>query len=228
MFENTPLLKNELIFLDDGNDMDIFSNAKSEMYVLVIEKELFFSTFDNYFSKSVKDVLKNKHFCIEEDKILSFAQKLCDWMNYLESKEFLELNDKPYNDIESEIITNILSYIKFETREKQRNKFQVKKVRDILHESICDKVSISTIIDELDIGQRQLYNSFKLNYGLTPKKYLQNLRLNAVRKELLLADPKNTTISDIAYKYGFTHMSHFTSEYKKMFKVLPSKHLQKN
>jgi len=54
------------------------------------------------------------------------------------------------------------------------------------------------------------------------------LRLNAVRKELQLADPTDTNISDIAFKYGFTHMSYFANEYKKMFSALPSQDLQKN
>ena len=69
VFEDSPLRKNELIFLDDGQDMDIFSNAKSEVYILVIKKELFFSAFYNYFSKTVLEVVQKKHFIVEEDQI---------------------------------------------------------------------------------------------------------------------------------------------------------------
>ncbi len=228
IFENSRLEDNELIFLDDGEDMDIFSNNLSEMFIVVIEKELFFSSFYTYFDKSLKDVLKNKHLIIEKEKIKTFAQELKSWMEYLQSKKFLKMQDKPYSDIELNLLRDIFKSIDFETRAKERSKFQVKKVRDLLHESISEKISITDIMKEVDISERQLYNSFKSNYGVTPKKYLQHLRLNAARKELLLADPKDISISDIAFKYGFSHMSYFTSEYKKMFFTLPSQDLQKN
>ena len=61
---------------------------------------------------------------------------------------------------------------------------------------------------------------------MTPKKFLQQLRLNAIKKELLASTTKNTIISDIAFKYKFLHMSHFTSEYKKLFGQTPSSTLE--
>ena len=70
-----------------------------------------------------------------------------------------------------------------------------------------------------------MHQSFKTDYGITPKKYLQNLRLNAIHKELFLAYPKAVTIIDLAQKYNFFHMGHFSQEYKKIFGQTPSQTL---
>ncbi|MEA3455072.1 MAG: helix-turn-helix domain-containing protein, partial [Campylobacterota bacterium] len=80
---------------------------------------------------------------------------------------------------------------------------------------------------ELGISQRQMERLFKANYGITPKRYLLNLRLNAARKELLLSPPTNSTISAIALKYNFFDLNHFSKAYKLMFHELPSQTLHK-
>lgn len=61
---------------------------------------------------------------------------------------------------------------------------------------------------------------------MTPKKYLQQLRFNAIKKELVFADPNFCTVSQIANKYNFFHMGHFSTEYKKLFGKTPSQTLE--
>ena len=226
-FKNSQLSSNELIYIDDGEEMDILSHSKSGMFVVVIEKELFQKAFQDYFKKSITEVLKENRFVIDRDKRASFVQGLSAWIEYLQGETFRLSVTKDYDTIESEIMRHVFSDIVFEDRHKERVKFQVERARDLLHESISKKVTIEQLVQELDISERQLHDAFKLNYGFTPKKYLHNLRLNAVRRELMLADPQSMNISNIAFKYGFTHMSHFSQEYKKMFEETPTETFQK-
>ena len=226
-FENSHLHSNELIFIGDGKEMDIISHTKSEMYVMVIEKKLFFNVFHNYFGQSLKEIVENRRFLIQADKAAYFTQGLLRWMKYIQSQSFQLTLLKDYNKIELAIIKHIFDCIVFEVRSKERMKFQVSKVRDLLHENVNKKVTIDQLVEQLDISERQLHDTFKVNYGFSPKKYLQNLRLNAIRKELLSVNPGSMHISEIAFKYGFSHMSHFSSEYKKMFFELPSETFQK-
>jgi len=226
-FKNKQLLSSELVYIDDGEEMDILSHSKSGMFVVVIEKKLFQTAFQNYFKKSITEVLKENRFIIDREKRASFVQGLSGWIEYLQSELFRSSVTKAYDTIESEMLSHIFSAIVFEDRRKERVKFQVERARDLLHESISKKVTIEQLVQELDISERQLHDAFKLNYGFTPKKYLHNLRLNAVRRELLVADPQSMNISNIAFKYGFTHMSHFSQEYKRMFEETPTETFQK-
>lgn len=100
-------------------------------------------------------------------------------------------------------------------------------VRDFLDQNIHEDIDISMLTKEFDISESQLHHAFKSNYGISPKKYLQMLRLNSVRKELLLADPKHDTVIEIAMKYNFLSMNHFSEEYKKIFGQTPSQTLGK-
>lgn len=226
VFQNSRLSSQELIVMCDGNEMDLISNTKSDMFTIVTEKELFHSAFHNYFTKTLEESLKNKRLIIKTDQLTYLTHGLSNWINYLQSKAFRETN-KPCHEIESEILSHVFNSIVFENKDKKREKFKPVRARDLLHESVAEKISIIQIVKELDISERQLHESFKSTYGISPKKYLQNLRLNSVKNELFLADPHAQTVSDIAFKYWFTHMSHFTHEYKKMFGELPSETLHK-
>ncbi len=112
--------------------------------------------------------------------------------------------------------------------EKSRKKFQTKRIRDLLHENISQEIDISVLTNELNISESQLHYAFKKEYGITPKKYLQQLRFNTIKKELITANPNSVTITDIAYKYNFLYMSHFITEYKKIFGQTPSQTLNNN
>ena len=227
VFENELLSENELIYVADGETMDILSHTKSSMFVVIVEKELFFNTFYSYFSKNAEEMIKDKKFLIDKEKTAYFVKGLNSWMHYLKSETFQSILIKEYTSIELDILKHLLSCIVFESRPVKRSKFQAKRVRDLLHESLTEKVTIEELIKELDISERQLHDAFKSNYGLTPKQYLKNLRLNAIKKELLAADPNSVNISNIVYKYGFTHMSHFSQHYKMMFKETATETFQK-
>ena len=110
---------------------------------------------------------------------------------------------------------------------KKRKKFQIKIVRDLLRKNIKKPIDMDMITNEVNIRRSQLYNAFQKEYGITPKKYLNQLRLNAIKKELLLSDPKSVTVSGIAKKYHFRHMGHFAAGYKQLFGETPSQTLHR-
>ena len=86
---------------------------------------------------------------------------------------------------------------------KLRQKFQIKKARDVLHQSIDEPMNFTELTKELGISERILHHAFKANYGMTPKKYLLALRMHKIQEELLLVDPGTTTISAVIEKHHF-------------------------
>ncbi|OSZ65757.1 helix-turn-helix domain-containing protein [Hydrogenophaga sp. IBVHS2] len=74
---------------------------------------------------------------------------------------------------------------------------------------------------QLHVTRRTLQNCFQDVLGMSPAHYLRTVRLNAVRRELCDATP-HTTIADIAARWGFWHMGHFSQEYKALFGETPS------
>lgn len=75
--------------------------------------------------------------------------------------------------------------------------------------------------------ERTLERAFLEYFGIGPKSYLLALRLNRVRRALLAADPRCTTVENIAVRWGFWHMSQFARDYRKLFDELPSTTLKR-
>ncbi len=130
--------------------------------------------------------------------------------------------EQRYEAVELEVLNFIYGYVEVEEKTAKREKFDIVKVREYLEKSIRAPLNITKMSLELNISERQLHNAFKENYGVTPKRYLQDIRLNAINQELMTADCETVVISKIAFKYSFTHMSHFINEYKKLFGKRPS------
>lgn len=91
-----------------------------------------------------------------------------------------------------------------------------------------DKVcSVSDLCRITGVSQRTLEYAFSERYGISPKRYLRESRLNAVHKILTKASPGETKVTDVANLYGFWHMGQFAADYKRLFGRLPSEVLKK-
>ena len=97
------------------------------------------------------------------------------------------------------------------------HRYIVSRVRDLT-------LSIGEICIELRISRRTLNHAFSRVLGITPVEYMRNLRLHRVRSELQ-SSPYETTIANIAAKWGFWHMSLFSRYYRELFGESPSETL---
>jgi AraC-like DNA-binding protein len=76
------------------------------------------------------------------------------------------------------------------------------------------------------VSIRSLQESFQRYIGMPPMTYLRHLRLAHVHEHLRQADPALHTVTEIAYRYGFTHMGRFAAEYRARYGVPPRETLR--
>jgi len=221
-FQNKSISPNEIIMLTKGDEINILTSGIIDIQTIVIEEQLFYKTLYTFFGDIPRASLENKRLTIHPDKIRLFHNTVSRWRNYLANELPKQTLTPNYAKIESKILQEFFGSLVFISLTKKREKFQTKTVRDLLHEKITQDINISALTHGLHISESQLHHAFKSDYGITPKKYLQNLRLNAIHKELSLAHPRTVTIIDIAQKYNFFHMGHFSQEYRKLFGQTPS------
>ena len=98
----------------------------------------------------------------------------------------------------------------------------LKRVEDYLEEFPHAPHTVRDICRGASVSERTLEYAFHERFGMPPKSYLQALRLNGVRRELKNADPISTTVTDLATRWGFWHMSQFAVDYRRFFGELPS------
>lgn len=82
---------------------------------------------------------------------------------------------------------------------------------------------IEELCSRLRTSRRTLQNSFNQVTGTKPVVYLRNMRLNAVRRQLMSTSPAELSVSSAAMDAGFDHLGHFAGKYKALFGEPPSR-----
>jgi AraC family ethanolamine operon transcriptional activator len=72
------------------------------------------------------------------------------------------------------------------------------------------------------VSRRTLQYSFQEVLGINPVRFLRAMRLNGVRRDLKSGSRPAASVQDIAARWGFWHLGHFVTDYKRMFGELPS------
>jgi len=83
------------------------------------------------------------------------------------------------------------------------------------------------LANAVGVSQRTLNYAFRTVLNTTPYSYLQIQRLNAAHRELAVADPGESTVTNVALKWGFGHAGRFSSLYSKFFDEMPSETLSR-
>src|SRR5262245_23999089 len=101
----------------------------------------------------------------------------------------------------------------------------VRRAIDYMEAHLDEAISVADLVRETGVAGRTLFMHFKTFKGVSPMRYLRNARLRQVRQALLRAEP-GASIADIAVGAGFTHISHFSVEYRRRFGETPSQTLR--
>ena len=86
--------------------------------------------------------------------------------------------------------------------------------------------TIEEVCRAAETSRRTLNYAFSERFDVTPKQYLLAVRMQRVRRDLVLAAPANK-VSEIAANWGFWHMGKFAADYRRQFGELPSQTLKR-
>jgi AraC-like DNA-binding protein len=76
-------------------------------------------------------------------------------------------------------------------------------------------------------SRRAVQHAFRRHLDMTPTAYLRRVRLDQAHRELLTADPADgLTVTEVAYRWGFSSPSRFTAYYRAMYGATPSQTLR--
>ncbi len=86
---------------------------------------------------------------------------------------------------------------------------------------LAHRVSIEALCRRIGVSRRNLFYAFDEVLGLSPSRYRQTLRLNAVRRAIKARSHGAVPIAEIAWTAGFAHPSRFAAEYRRLFGERP-------
>ena len=112
-------------------------------------------------------------------------------------------------------------------RGKTSHSLIIKRSIEFLKANSYRPVHITDLCTALDVRMRTLYYAFQEFCGISPINFLRLLRFTKARKDLLDADPKRTSVTDVAARWHFWHFGRFSVEYKNLYGESPSATLGK-
>ncbi|MFJ6783360.1 AraC family transcriptional regulator [Streptomyces yangpuensis] len=104
----------------------------------------------------------------------------------------------------------------------------VRRARDFCSEHAHEAISAADMARAAGVSVRSLREGFRRYLDTTPSAYLRGVRLGLVRRDLLAADDGRAghNVTDVALRWGFTHLGRFTGHYRAAYGETPSQTLR--
>lgn len=167
--------------------------------------------------------------CLTDPYALAcYAQGINNIINIIGARPTILTSDTAQRMIGDDILRLIFDVLKTKTTfitppTSQSTRLKgVRRVIDYLHSYASEVPTIPDLCNIASLSERNLQYGFKEYLGVTPIRYLRLIRLNGVRKDLVLSPPKKRKIVDIALDWGFIELGRFSGEYRQLFQELPS------
>jgi AraC-like DNA-binding protein len=104
----------------------------------------------------------------------------------------------------------------------------VKRVEQYIEEHAHEPISVGDLAEYAGVSSRSLFSGFRRFRNISPMHYLKEVRLRRVHDELLQAQASSGTVTAVAFRWGFSHLGHFTTDYKRRFGETPSETLMRS
>ncbi len=98
--------------------------------------------------------------------------------------------------------------------------YYVKRTEEYIRSHAHEALTIEQLAEYAGVSVRTLFAGFREFCGTSPMAYLRDLRLEKVHAEL--SSQQHSSITEVAYRWGFAHLGRFAQEYKRRYGVSPS------
>lgn len=98
----------------------------------------------------------------------------------------------------------------------------VKRVEEYIDAHADEPLTISDLAAHAGVSTSALFAGFREYRSTSPIAYLKGVRMRRARDELKSTSPSRSTVTNVAMRWGFTHLGRFAAEYKRWFGESPS------
>jgi AraC family transcriptional regulator, ethanolamine operon transcriptional activator len=227
-FQGTILDENQIVLLKPGQEFELSAMGKSRLLVIVVEQALLSShTQTKWGDASIVTDSRDRLFVEHPSNRNGFYRMWESLMRDVAGHSRLLAQSFFARYLEQSVLEDLLAGARSpKTLPLGPKRYQAaKKAKEYLFLHAEDAVSITELCKATNSTERTLLLGFHELFGMAPKSYLKALRLNRVRQHLTGASHE-TTVTEVAIRWGFTHLSRFAADYRLMFGELPRETLR--
>jgi AraC-like DNA-binding protein len=144
----------------------------------------------------------------------------------VESERRLAHCESRFADLAAQLLSRESPNADLDYYHRRQKRQALARAVEFIEENIAGTTRIALVCRHAGVSRRTLERLFRREFQQTPSAYIRARRLNAVRQEFWRGFEGEETITDVAARYGFVHMGHFSSAYRRQFGVLPSEDRQ--
>ncbi len=223
-----------LLLFKPAAEFNAVSKSGFNVYTISLDEKLFADICSDYGYMTCPDKLTQQHqayVCqpLQIKKLRETLRYICHHLNHTSP----HIHHSIFNTLEYELpqllIATLLKALPLVNTIPKTPKRQLalKRSLELLQKHHHPSILVKDLCKAVGVSERTLEYTFQEHFGVSPKTYLNRLRFNKVRGELLINHPGSATVSTIAQRWGFWHMSQFSVDYAKTFHELPSETLKR-
>lgn len=101
----------------------------------------------------------------------------------------------------------------------------LRKAVSLIEDHCAEPLTTADVAEAVGVSVRSLQEAFRNHLGTTPMAHLRAVRIRQIHAELTAAG-EDTTVTDVAMRWGVTHAGRFAQEYRRMYGRSPSQTLR--
>jgi len=212
----------QVIAINHSEELEFYTSSPTLMLSVAVSSALLEdqaravneSSFDNLRCQERLN-MNPREYCTRTEHLVLLLNRL-QYSNFARNGDNEEL-------LEKEILeTILLGVLPPGPSSRLPNRLFIAKLAEkYIRNNLKTAISIRDLCNFIGSSERALHIGFKERFGVSPKRYHQIMRLNSVRKDLLLKND-DQTVTGIAIDWGFHHPGRFPEQYSRMFGELPS------
>lgn len=219
-----PARAGELLAATSRDDVGFTATGPTDMMVIVLPTSMIDRWIQARRGIERFDVnLPSPRWQVSVSEVTRRAGALSNLLDSLQMQPSSYLGGQGLSHVEARILDVVLDMIpSAEIIEPLHSRARVARaVLKILHYRLDDPPSITELCLAVGARERTLHLSCVEAFGRPPAMLLAELRLNAAHRALSHPE-KETSVTAVAARYGFTHFGRFAEIYRRQFRELPS------
>jgi AraC family transcriptional regulator, ethanolamine operon transcriptional activator len=102
-----------------------------------------------------------------------------------------------------------------------------RRFEEMARENLGKRASIIDLCRAAAVNQRTLLRAVRAIHGMTPRRYLHDLRLAQARRAFLCTEAPPPSVTQVALRCGFLELGRFAVDYRARFGESPSDTLRR-
>lgn len=207
LFQGNQVMAGDLLVLRPNIELELVCHGKFDVAIVELESNINLSQIEDSSHSELRDVLPKQVASDFVDLIYAaFSQK--------------KMNGGLFSSMCAPVIRELCCEGSADNK-KYVEDVVTKAVRFFEHclDDIDELPKIPDIAVHFGVSERSLEYAFSRKYGVSPIQYFKYIRLHGARRDIRIG---KLSVTNVAMKWGFSHLGRFSGTYRETFGELPS------